>query len=41
MVLRAASGGDQAELAACLERLGIEAAEVAEDGHTVYRAGSP
>jgi len=41
VVLRAASGGDQAELASCLERLGIEAAEVAEDGHTVYRAGSP
>ncbi len=41
VVLRAASTGKQDELAACLSRLGIEAAEVAEDGHTVYRAGSP
>lgn len=41
VVLRAASGGDQRELTACLSRLGIDAAEVAEDGHIVYRAGSP
>jgi len=41
VVLRAAGGGDQRELAACLSRLGIDAAEVAEDGHTIYRAGSP
>ena len=41
VVLRAASGGDQSELAACLDRLGIEAAEVAEDGHIIYRARSP
>jgi hypothetical protein len=41
VVLRAASTGKQDVLAACLSRLGIEAAEVAEDGHTIYRAGSP
>jgi len=41
VVLRAAGGGDQRELAACLSRLGIDAAEVAEDGHTIYRAMSP
>ena len=41
VVLRAASTGKQDELAACLSRLGIDAAEVAEDGHTIYRAGSP
>jgi hypothetical protein len=41
VVLRAASTGKQDELSACLSRLGIDAAEVADDGHVIYRAGSP
>lgn len=41
LVLRAASTGDQGQLAACLSRLGIDVAEVAEDGHVAYCAGGP
>lgn len=41
LVLRAASTGDQDELAAVMSWIGVYAAGVSEDGHVIYRAGSP
>ncbi len=41
VVLRAASSGDQDELAAVMSWIGVYAVQVAEDGHTIYRARSP
>jgi len=41
IILKAASTGDQSELAAVLDKLGVAAAETADDGHVIYRARSP
>jgi len=41
VILKAASSGRQADLAAVLEKLGVAAAETADDGHVLYRAQSP
>jgi len=41
IILKAASTGDQSELAAVLDKLGVAAAETADDGHVIYRSRSP
>ena len=41
VILKAASTGRQADLAAILDKLGVAAAETADDGHVIYRARSP
>ena len=41
VILKAASTGRQADLAAILDKLGVAAAETADDGHIIYRARSP